>query len=550
MIQDHISDEVRDRYTENGYWGNPTTLDLWDRNARLYPDQEAVVDSRKRLTWGQCKKWYDRVALGFLELGLKKDDVVVSQLPNMVETLLLMRALEEAGVLNLPVMTTLRHSEVGYLMKRVSARGIVIAAKYRNFDYCQMVWDLRSELPDLEFVFTVGQKTPDGTISLNEMSKRPLEEKYPSDYLYATRIGPYEVKTLRTTSGTTGEPKIIEYMNQDWLVGKTDADRWKMTGDDIVLALAPVVGGPGGGPAHWSAPHVAAKVVMIEKFDPEEALRLIEKERATLAAGVPAQAMRMVRHPDLDKYDLGSLRIFTSSGAPCPYSLAREVEERMGCKVVCFLGAQDIGRITSASYDDPPEVRWYSVGKTYPGNEVRLVDDDCRDMGVGEIGEIIWRGPTVLGSYYRDLHRTMEVRGGAVDGFVRMGDLAKFDAEGNLYVVDRKKDVIIRGGQNISPTEIETLLITHPKVVNAAVVPMPDPVMGEKACAYVILKEDAIFEFDEMISFLKEKKIAPYKLPERLEVLDRFPMAGDGTKVVKKELAQDIARKLEAEPKG
>jgi non-ribosomal peptide synthetase component E (peptide arylation enzyme) len=131
-----------------------------------------------------------------------------------------------------------------------------------------------------------------------------------------------------------------------------------------------------------------------------------------------------------------------------------------------------------------------------------------------------------------------------------MGDLAKFDAEGNLYVVDRKKDVIIRGGQNISPTEIETLLVTHPKVVNAAVVPMPDPVMGEKACAYVILKEDAIFEFDEMISFLKEKKIAPYKLPERLEVLDRFPMAGDGTKVVKKELAQDIARKLEAEPKG
>lgn len=549
MRQQHITDEIRARYTSQGYWGKPTTLDLWDRNAREYPDREAVVDSHKRLTWAQAKIWYNRVALGLLELGLKKDDVVASQLPNMVETLLLMRALEKAGILNLPVMTTMRHNEMAYILKRIKARGIVIMLTYRNFDYHQMVQDLRPDLPSMEFVFVVGDKVPEGSISLNRISEKALEEKYAADYLDQTKIGPYDVKTMRTTSGTTAEPKIIDYMNQDWLVGKTDAERWKMNRDDIVLALAPVIGGPGCGPAHWSAPHVAAKVVMIEQFEPEESLRLIEKERVTFAAGVPAQLARMVQHPKLDQYDLSSLRIFTTSGAICPYNLAKEVEERMKCKVLGFLGAQDIGRITSASIDDPSEVRWLSVGKTYPGNEVRLVDDDGHEVPQGEIGELTWRGPTDLGSYYEDLPQTLEVRGGRADGFVKMGDLAKLDADGNIYIVGRKKDIIIRGAQNISPIEIENLLITHPKVVNVAVVPMPDPVMGEKACAYVIPKEGSAFEFHEMISFLKEKKIAPYKLPERLEIVDQFPMAGDGTKIAKHELVQDIARKLKAEGK-
>lgn len=549
MRQQHINDDIQERYTKLGYWGNPTTLDLWDRNAKEYPGREAVVDSNKRMTWAQAKKWYDRVALGFLELGLKKDDIVASQLPNRVETLLLMRALEKAGIVGLPVMTTLRHAEMAYIMKGVNARGIVILPTYRNFDYYQMVHDLQPEMPKLEFVFTAGEETPEGTISLNEMGERELEEKYPSDYLDQTKIGPYEVKTLRITSGTTGKPKIIEYMNQDWLVGKTDAERWNMSSDDIVLALAPVIGGPGGGPAHWSAPHVAAKVVMIEKFEPEVSLNLIERERVTFAAGVPAQMVRMLEHPKLNQYDLSSLRIFTTAGAPCPYNLAKEVEERMGCKVVGFLGAQDVGRITSASIDDPPEVRWLSVGKTYPGNEIRLVDDEGKNVPTGEIGEIIWRGPTELGGYYKDLGRTLGVRGGKLDGFVEMGDLAKFDTEGNVYIVGRKKDIIIRGGQNISPTEIENLLITHPKVVNVAVVPMPDPVMGEKACAYVIPKKDTTLTFDEMVFFLREKEIAPFKLPERLEIVDTFPMGGDGTKIVKRELAKDIACKLENESK-
>lgn len=545
----HLTQEIKDKYTRLGCWANLSLADLWDRNAKDYPDQEAVVDTNKRMTWVQAKKWYDRVALGFLELGLKRDDVVASQLPNLAETLLLMFALQKAGILGLPATTTQRHSEMEYLLKSVNARGVVILPQHRNFDYYQMIQEIRPNLPYLEYVFAVGDEAPRGTISLKEMSEKPLETKYPEDYLSQTKLGPYEVRTLRTTSGTTAAPKIIEYMNQEWLVGKVDAERWKLTKDDILLAVAPVIGGAGGGPCLWAAPHAAAKVLMMERFDAEEALKVIEKERVTLAAGVPAQMAQIVSHPKLNRYDISSLRAFFYAGASCPYNLAKEFEEKMECKVITGLGSVDIGRITSLSVDDPAEIRHLSVGKTYPGNEAKLVDDEGNEVPQGEVGEIVWRGPTALGSYYRDLSRTLEVRGGEPDGFSSTGDLGKFDEQGNLYIVGRKKDIIIRGGQNISPMEIENLLITYPKVLNVAVVPMPDPVMGEKACAFIIPKEGADFTFDEMVSFLKEKQIAPYKLPERLEIVDKFPMAGDGQKILKRELAEDVARRLKDEGK-
>ena len=545
----HVTDGIRQTYTRQGYWGQPTTLDLWQRNARDFPHREAIIDSTRRFTWSQARQWYDRVALGLLELGLKRDDVVASQLPNMVETLLLMRALERAGILGLPTMTTLRHTEMEYLLQTAHARGLVILPRYRNFNYYQMVQELRPRLPDLQYIFVVGDEVPPGTISLEEMSQRARETRYPPDYLDGTQLGPHDIRTLRTTSGTTGIPKIIEYMNGDWLVGKTDAERWQMTIDDVVVALAPVIGGPGGAGPHWAAPHVAAKAVMMERFDGEDALRLIQKERITFASAVPAQMAQIVSHPRLHDYDTSSLRAFLYAGSSCPYHLAREVEEKMKCKVISAYGSLDIGRLTSASVDDPPDVRLLSVGKVYAGDEVKLVDDAGNEVPRGEVGEVVWRGPTALGSYYRDLNRTLEVRSGQPDGFIATGDLGKLDEQGNLYIVGRKMDIIIRGGQNISPMEIENLLITHPKVVNVAVVAMPDPVMVEKACAYVITRPGSTFTFEEMVAYLRQKRIAPYKLPERLEIVETFPMAGDGQKVDKRTLAQNVARKLKNEGK-
>jgi len=205
----------------------------------------------------------------------------------------------------------------------------------------------------------------------------------------------------------------------------------------------------------------------------------------------------------------------------------------------------DIGFGATSSVDDPPEVRWGSVGKPIPEITLKLLDEQGNDVPQGEVGEIAYaktRGSDR--SYYRDLEMTLERE---AQGLARTGDLGKFDEHGNLYVVGRRKDVIIRGGQNIFPAEIESMLITHPAVFNVAVVSMPDRVMGEKACAYVICKQGQILTFDEMTSHLVKKKVAKYKLPERLQVVDSFPYSGDGQKVMKRTLSEDVTAKLKAE---
>jgi acyl-CoA synthetase (AMP-forming)/AMP-acid ligase II len=197
--------------------------------------------------------------------------------------------------------------------------------------------------------------------------------------------------------------------------------------------------------------------------------------------------------------------------------------------------------------DDPQDVRFLTAGRPVPGVEVKLVDDEGKEVSPGGVGEVWVRGPTFVSGYYRDAEATAQMW--TQDGWFKMGDLGKWDYRGNVAIVGRKKDMIIRGGQNIYPVEIENLLILHPKVSAVAVVGMPDPVMGEKACAYIVPKSGETFTFEEMVSFLKSKNIALFKIPERLEIVERLYMVADNQKVDKKVLQQDIREKLRAEGK-
>ncbi|MEE8473035.1 MAG: AMP-binding protein [Dehalococcoidia bacterium] len=537
-----------EEFVRLGYWGKPSISELWDENALRHPHREALADSTNRYTWAQARQWYDRVALGFLELGLKKDDVVVTQLPNICETMLVYHALEKAGLLGLPTMMTMRHREMEYILTQTEAVGVIIVPLFHDFDYSHMVREIRQGLPQLKYVFSVGDDAPEGTISLKELAESPPERGHRPDRLEETRPGPFDLASLMMTSGTTGFPKFAERPNNFWVTGNTDVARWKMTADDVCAALAPVIGGPGGVVNRYTAHHVGARVVLLERFEAGEALKLIERERVTIASAVPAQMAMMVKHPDFDKYDYSSLRAFFYAGAVCPYNLAREVEERMGCRVITDMGAIDCGTITSTSIDDPPEVRRASVGKPYPGNAVRLLTEDGGEVSVGEVGEIVVKGALFSSGYYRDPDTTGRVWGRkGWEGWYRMGDLGRLDESGNLYVVGRATDMIIRGGQNIYPVEVENMLITHPGVLQVAIVPMPDPVMGEKACAFVIPQPGKSLTFDEMVDFLLEKRMAKFKIPERLEIVDSFPMSGDGQKVIKKSLADDVAGKLKEE---
>ncbi|WP_300462123.1 AMP-binding protein [Desulfobacula sp.] len=546
MRPTRFTDDMIKEYTEKGYWKETTYADLYERNAKEYGDKVALVDdSGHRLTWAQANQAIDRLALKLVKLGFEKDDILVIQLPNRVEVVLLLAACEKVGIISSTLVRTLRHKEIEYLLKITEAKGYVSVWKFRDFDYYEMVQDIRSDLPKLKYIFTCGDETPEKAISIDEILNEPLEEKYSIEEFKKRQIRFDEVGWLGLTSGTTGFPKITQTpMALATSVAPSHMSKIKMTGDDVVGALCPVSGAARG--LLRFNPFVGATGVLMEHFDAEKAFKLIETEKITIPMMVPAQLAMMAQNLNYTKYDLSSLRVFQVSGAPLPPHVANDVEKKFNCMVINHYGGMDAGSVASVDVDDSLEVRRFSVGKPHPGNEVKLLDDDGKEVGVGEVGTVYFRGPTSVGGYFKDPDMTNEAWG---TGFFCMGDLAKKDEKGNLYVVGRKKDCIIRGGYNIYPTEVESILTTHPKIVAAALVGYPDPIMGERACAYVVVKKGEIFSFDEMVAFFKTKQISANKTPERMEIIDEMPLVSD-MKLDKKVLKEDILNKVKAEEKG
>lgn len=550
MIPERYTPELIEEYTSKGYWRPITFPHFWERNAILFPDKEALVDSNTRLTWAQAMRLIDRIALGLVELGIKRDELVLTQLQMSLEYYLLRTALEKAGIIHLPILRSYRHDEVEHFAKRISAVAIFTPWKLRGFDHFQMMEELRPRLPQLRHVIVVGDEVPQGAISLKKMMETPLEEKYPPDYLDSRRFRYNELSWLLSTTGTTGAPKLIEhapchrvYQSEIWI------ELAKLTADDVTMVSSPSPAGPNN-PAFFWAPMVGARIVMLEIWDPEEALKLIEKEKVTILGGTPSQIALMLNVPNFDKYDVSSVRFIPTTGSGLPHRIAEKAERKFGCPIINIFGGAETGGIATFNpLDAPFEHRVATVGKPKPGNEVRLVDEHGRDVPEGEIGEVVFRGPSIAPGFYQDPERN---RDDYVDGvWVKTGDQGRWDEHGNLMIVGRIKDIIIRAGQNIFPGEIENLLFTHPKVANVVIVGMPDPVMVERACAYVVPKKDENFTFDDMVSFLKGK-VASYKLPERLETMDELPLVGGGSamaKVDKELLRADIIEKLKKEGK-
>ncbi|MBI4330035.1 MAG: AMP-binding protein [Chloroflexi bacterium] len=538
--------EMIKHYQSLGIWTSDRLSEYWDKNAAERPDREAVADSRGRLTWAQAKQWIDRMALGLLGLGFTRDDMLAVQLPNCVELMLLRIATEKVCVLCLPVLRTFRQQEMEYILKRTGAVGLVVPWRYRGFDYFQMVQEIRPALPNLKHVISAWDDIPPGTIPLKGIVEKPSERDYPGDYLKKTTCPPVEYSLVLTTSGTTGFPKFVEHpVCSRIYIGKVYAKGWKITESDVIGVLGPAATGPNHA-AYWSAPLVGARCVMLEHFEAEAALRLIEKERITFTGFVPAQLALLLRHPNFDRYDLSSLRCVVCTGAPLSYKLGVEAEAKLKCPIVQSYGSVDAGGSMMHYPEDSQEVRLLTAGRPMPGVEMKIVDDSGREAPRGAVGEVWVRGPTFVSGYYKDPEATSH--GWTPDGWFQMGDLGKWN-DGNIMIVGRKKDMIIRGGQNVYPVEIENLLVLHPKVAGVAVVGMPDPVMGERACAFVVPRPGAEFTFEEMVSFLKEKNIAMFKIPERLELLERFPMVAADQKVDKKVLQQIIRDKLAGEGK-
>lgn len=535
------TEHLINQYVSKGYWTYDLTVDFWERNAKSHPREEALVDSRSRFTWEEAVAAINRLASFFVRIGLEKDDILILQLYNSATLTLCRLAAEKAGVLLLVLPYTFRTREIEAILRSVSVRGVIIPYEFRGHNYYEMYRGLERKSLKFDYLFVVGEKVPDGTISLDEIifsSGSPVGQ----DILGSRKFGPFEFQEIMTTSGTTGVPKLVEWTGCARLYqARCYIEGLCLTRNDVIAAFAPSIGGATECVAHRAAPQVAAKIVMLERFDPRQACELIERERVTVACCVPTMVIRLIEYQDLKKHNLSSLRVLLSSTALLPYSVAKMAETELGCAVCQGYGSVDSGAITMSRLDDPPEARWSTVGKPFPGVDVRLVDPNGNNVPHGEVGRVIVRGPTSVGGYYKDEEET---RKAWQNGYFMMGDLALFDNEGRLKLVGRESDVIIRGGQNIYPKEIEDLLIQHEKVADVAVVRMPDKELGEKACAFVVLRAGATLTFEEMVAYLKEKGVAVFKIPERLEIIDTLPLTPAGNKVNRRALEDLITKKL------
>ncbi|MBW2656288.1 MAG: AMP-binding protein [Deltaproteobacteria bacterium] len=540
--------EMVDEFLKNGYWTRELFYDFWDRNAREFGDQEALVDSKYRVTWAEAKKLVDAIAYTWVEMDIPQSSRIIIQSPNSVYGFLARIAAERAGLIALTVYPYLRERELTYMVERTEAAAVVILNEYRNFNYLEMYRELQKKFPHLEKIFLfddeVPEDAPEGTYSLTKLAQAAAEKPIDEDALKARRLDAIgNVALLTTTSGTTGIPKLVEWPTAPRVcTSKGRVDIWGLTNEDITMAIAPHAGGAAGTLTYFAAPIAGAKTVMLEEFDPEAALALIEKEKATAIGVVPTHLVRMLE-VDSSKYDLSSLRFIRSAGGYLSPQIAEEAETAFGANITSDLGTQDMGSVSGCRVEDSKDLRRRTVGRMLPGNKVRLLDKDTGEpVPDGEPGILYFRGPHAPAGYYRDEELTSTVFD--PQGWTTTGDIVKFDQE-CLWILGRAKDMIIRGGQNIYPAEIEGLVNGHPKVASVAVVGYPDREMGERTCAYVIPKGGQDFSFEEMVEFLKGKKLAMYKLPERLEVVDEFPAVGDSGKVNKETLKKEIAAKVE-----
>jgi acyl-CoA synthetase (AMP-forming)/AMP-acid ligase II len=278
-----------------------------------------------------------------------------------------------------------------------------------------------------------------------------------------------------------------------------------------------------------------ATSTLLERWSPSEALELIEREGATIVSAVPTQLVKLLQEPAAAALRAPQLRVVTNAGAPMPPDAAAALETIWDCRIQTVYGATDGGVPLMTSIDDPVDKRRSTVGSVIPMTELLLVDEELRPVAPGERGEILWHGPTKSFGYLNEPGRTEETFWG--DGYYRSGDLGELDADGYVRIVGRAKDLIIRGGQNISPREIEEAVAQHPAVSEVAAVGLPDPVYGERVCAVVSLLAGEALELAELLAFLKSRQLAPFKLPERLEILPELPKNASG-----KTSKQDVRR--------
>ena len=539
--------ELARRYRARGHWRGVTLGDALRESFATNAERVAVVDGARRVTYAELDRLVNRLALHFADLGIIGGAPVVFQLPNVLEFVIAYVACLRIGAIPLTCLPAHRQAEIGYLARFTEAVAWLIPSELRGFDYVAMAESLRPSLPSLRHVLVVGERCGDDMTPLQRLLDDPIEQRVAASALDAWRPAPSDVAVFQLSGGTTGLPKVIPRTHDDYLYNSlvfaaaTDLDR-----DGVILLSVPIAHNfPLACPGVQGALLLGARTILAPSPDAETVFALVERERATWIPAVPATVIGWMNSPRRADYDLSSIRAICVGGSRLNPEPARAVLAAFGPVLVQVFGMAE-GLLCATRHDDPEDVVVETQGRPVsPDDEIRVVDEDDKDVALGEIGELICRGPYTIRGYYRAAEHNRAAFTDA--GFYRTGDMVRLHPSGNLIVEGRRKDLINRGGEKISAEEIENLLLGHPAVLNAAVVAMPDPVLGERACAYVIPRAGAAPTLAELTRFLSEdRKIARFKLPERLELRDRLPMTAVG-KISKKDLREEIAATLEKE---
>jgi len=533
-----INEKQREKYRKLGYWGDATLVDYWQMAVRSVPGKTAVVDFQgKAFTYTELDEASGRVAAYLQAQGIGPGDFVTLLMPGWAEFTVIYLGCLKAGAICNALCPNYSERNLSYILNKCESKVLFFPYTFKKRNFFEVAEALRPNVPSLKQIVMVDK--------YQESTQCMTLEQVLRDYAPIrddAKVNADELAAVLFTSGTEGNPKGVMLTHNNIIAAeKAFAARVNFNSFDTILMPAPV--GHATGFHHGvTMPFLfGAKSVLQDIFIPENTLKLIEQEKCTCGMGATPFVHDILRALKAAKHDISSLRYFLCGGAPIPRHMVKEAMQA-GFKVLGVYGSTESVPHTATALHDADDRIINSDGYAVAGVEIKIVDPSRNTLPPETEGEEASRGPNVFVGYLREPELTAKVLD--EEGWYYSGDMCKMDADGYIRITGRIKDIIIRGGENISSCEVENFLSQHPNVREIAVVSMPDERLGEKVCAYVVLNDPAKgLTPEDLVAYFIEKKAPKYKCPERIEIVDRLPRTESG-KVQKFLLRQDIRNKL------
>ncbi|RDI61463.1 (2,3-dihydroxybenzoyl)adenylate synthase [Nocardia pseudobrasiliensis] len=519
--------EFAERYRADGYWTGVTLGELLRTAARTWPQRPAVHTETGARSYAELDAAADRVARGFGAHGIVPGDRVLVQLPNVAEFVPLLFGLLRAGAIPVLALPAHRRAEIEHLAELSGAVAYLIADEVGGFDYRELAAGVLERVESVRRVFVLGD--PGEFIDVNSV----VREEGP-----LPRVDASDIALMLVSGGTTGLPKLIARTHDDYAYNaRTSAEVCELGPEDVYLATLPAAHNfPLACPGILGTVATGGSIALIDDPSPESAFAAVERFGVTVTAMVPPLAQLWSAATEWEQADLSSLRLVQVGGAKLAEVNAREVEPALGARLQQVFGMAE-GLLNYTRLDDSDDLACGTQGRPLsPADEIRVVDQDGNDVAPGDEGELLTRGPYTIRGYYRAPEHNS--RAFTPDGYYRSGDLVRRLPSGHLIVSGRIKDVINRGGENISCDELEEHLLAHPAVRHAAAVGLPDPALGEKVCAALVVT-DTMPTLPDLKAFLTARGLATYKLPDTLRQVDHLPLTAVG-KIDKKSLRAQL----------